>query len=63
MCQEGKIYFSGKLKQNCLKVEVSVLPNGIAAHCLAHFPDSTADVTIMNKNLCAHKKLSKKAPQ
>ena len=47
--EEGKRYFSGKHKLYGYKVEVSVLPNGLAIGCSDHYPGSVADIDIMRK--------------
>ena len=52
--QEGKVYFSGKQKLSGLKVEVSVLRNGLAIECTKHYPGSTADVEIFYQNVNFH---------
>ena len=52
--QEGKKYFSGKHKLYGYKMEVSVLPIGIAVHCNSHYPGSVADIDIFYKNADFH---------
>ena len=52
--EEGKKYDSGKHKVYGYKVEVSVLPIGIAVHCTDHYPGSIADIEIFYKNLDFH---------
>ena len=52
--EEGKKYYSGKHKLYGYKVEVSVLPIGIAVHCTDHYPGSIADIDIFYKNLDFH---------
>lgn len=58
--QEGKIFFSGKHKLYGLKVEVSVLPNGLAAFCSPHYPGSKSDISIMHDMENEHQSASKK---
>lgn len=61
MMEEGQIYFSGKHKLYGVKVEVSVLPNGIAVGCTNHFPGSVSDFEILQRNLEWHRcKLNKR---
>ena len=52
--QEGKKYFCGKHKLYGYKVEVSVLPIGLAVHCNSHYPGSVADIDIFYKNADIH---------
>lgn len=52
--QEGKLYFSGKHKLYGYKVEVSVLPNGLAIGCSKHYPGSVSDFDIFRKMLTFH---------
>ena len=52
--QEGKKYFSGKHKLYGYKVEVCVLPIGIAVHCTSHYPGSVEDIDIFYKNADFH---------
>ena len=52
--QEGKAYFCGKHKLYRLKVEVSVLRNGLAIECTKHYPGSTADAEIFYQNVNFH---------
>ena len=47
--QEGKICFSRKHKLNGYKVEVCVLPTGIATAFSKHYPGSIHDFTIFTK--------------
>lgn len=42
--QEVKKYFSGKHKLYGYKLEVFVLPNGLAIGCSTHYPGSVAEV-------------------
>ena len=59
--EEGKKFYSGKHKLYGYKVEVSVLPIGIAVDCTDHYPGSIADIDIFYNNLEYHKSaLSKK---
>ena len=57
---EGKIFFSGKHKLYGLKVEVSVLPNGLAMSCSDHFPGSISDLEIIQRRQDWHKRRSRK---
>ena len=47
--EEGNKYFSGKHKQYGYKVEVSVLPNGLALCCSEHEPGSVFDLTLFQR--------------
>lgn len=58
--QEGKLYFSGKHKLYGLKVEVAVLPNGLAISCSPHYPGSVSDFEIVQRQRELHEKLLKK---
>lgn len=58
--QEGKIYYSGKHKLYGLKVEMSVLPNGLAIMCSESFPGSTSDISIMSRRAIVHMDQTKK---
>ena len=59
--EEGKKFYSGKHKIYGYKVEVSVLPIGIAVDGTDHYPGSIADIDIFYNNLEYHKSaLSKK---
>ena len=58
---ESKLYFSGKHKLYCLKIEASVYPSGEACQWTKVYPDSTADVTIFRKHLDYHKKSIRKS--
>ena len=51
---EGKKYYSGKHKLYGFKVEVSVLPTGIATQCTEHFPGSVSDIDIIFRNRTFH---------
>jgi hypothetical protein len=52
---------SGKHKLYGLKVEVSVLPNGMAINCSRHHPGSHSDIDIFRQNFKFHQnKLRKK---
>lgn len=59
--QEGKLYFSGKHKLYGLKVEVSVLPTGIAKACSEHYPGSVSDFEIIQRQREFHAKALKKS--
>lgn len=48
--QEAKKDFSGKHHLYGKKVEVSVLPNGLALGCTKHFPGATSDIDIFMSN-------------
>lgn len=52
--EEAKKFFSGKHKLYGFKVEVSVLPNGLAANTTRHYPGSVADIEICRKNMGFH---------
>ena len=54
--EEGKAYYSGKHKLYGLKVEVSVLPVGLAINCTRSYPGSYADIDIFRRNMDFHKK-------
>ena len=58
--QEGKRYFSGKHKLNGFKVEMCVLPPGIAIDCTGHYPGSVSDLEIFKENIRFHKRSLKK---
>lgn len=58
--QEGKVFFSGKHKLYGLKVEVSVLPNGLATFCSSHYPGSKSDISIMHDMAIDHENALKK---
>ncbi|RHY07221.1 hypothetical protein DYB25_010653 [Aphanomyces astaci] len=61
---EKKTYFSGKHSQYGHKVEVSVLPNGFAINCTAHYKGSVSDKAIFDDNLEFHvSALSKQATE
>lgn len=51
---EGKKYFSGKQKLYEFKVEISVLPNRIAANCTENVPGSVSDMDIIYRNRLSH---------
>ena len=59
--QEGKLFFSGKHKLYGIKVEVSVLPNGIALGCTNHYPGSVSDFEIIQRNREWHRSKSRKS--
>lgn len=48
--EEGKAYFSGKHKLYGYKVEVSVLPNGMAIGATRHYPGAVSDLRICQEN-------------
>lgn len=52
---EGKNYFSGNHKACGYKMDVSVLPNGVAIGCTVHNPASISDIDKFQKNLAFHK--------
>ena len=57
---EGKVFFSGKHHLYGLKVEVSVLPTGLAINCTDHARGSVADIEIFRSNMDFHRnKLAK----
>ena len=58
--EEGKKYFSGKHKQYGYKVEVSVLPNGLALCCSEHEPGSVSDLTLFQRIQYLHTKQLRK---
>ena len=47
--EEGKRFYSGKHKLYGYKVEVSVLPNGLAIGCTQHYPGSVSDFEIFQR--------------
>ncbi|ETV67620.1 hypothetical protein H257_16216 [Aphanomyces astaci] len=51
---EKKSYYSGKHSLYGHKVEVSVLPNGLAINCTKHYKGSVADKSIFDDNLEFH---------
>ena len=53
--REGKTYFSGKHKLYGYKVEVCVLPTGIATAFSKHYPGSIHDFAIFTKRHHVHK--------
>ena len=61
--EESKLYFSAKHKLNGLKVEVSVLANGLAIGSSLHRPGSISDLTIFREAFEWHKTASKKSPE
>ena len=68
--QEGKKYYSGKHKQYGYKMEVSVLPNGMAIQwhsqvgCSKHEPVSVSDLTLFQRMQYFHnKQLQKKGKE
>ncbi len=60
--QEAKKYFSGKYKLYGYKLEVSVMPNGLAAMCSGHYPGSVSDIDIFSDMIANHKEAIKKRP-
>ena len=58
--EEGKKYVSGKHKQYGYKVEVSVLPNGLALCCSEHELGSVSDLTLFQRMQYLHTKQLKK---
>ena len=58
--QEGKIYYSGKDKLYGIKVEMSVMPNGLAIGCSDHYPGSVSDLEIIQRMQEWHKQRSRK---
>lgn len=58
--EEGKRYYSGKHKLYGYKVEVSVLPNGLAAGSTLHYPGSVSDLEILQRNKDWHLRESSK---
>ena len=54
--QEGETYFSGKHKLYGYKVEVFLLPTGIATAISKHYPGSIHDFTIFTRQHHAHKR-------
>ena len=58
--QEGKIFFSGKHKLYGIKVEVCVLPNGLAINCSNHYPGSVSDFEIIQRRKDVHEKILKR---
>jgi len=59
--QEAKVFYSGKHKLYGYKVEVSVLPIGIAISCTSHYPGSYADLEIFRRNIEFHQTILKKS--
>ena len=57
---EGMRYFSGKHKLYGPKVEVSVLPIGLAIGCTEHYPGSVSDLDIFRRNRPFHEEASKR---
>lgn len=47
--REEEVTFSGEHKLYGYKLEMSVLPNGLAIGCSTHYPGSVADVDIFYK--------------
>lgn len=47
---EGKRHFSGKKKMYGCKVEVSVVPTGLAIGCVEHYPGSVSDLENFRRN-------------
>ena len=58
--EEVKKYFSGKHKLYGFKVEVSVLPNGLAISASVYYPGSVADIEIMRHMMVFHDDALKK---
>ena len=58
---ESRAYFLGKHKLYCLKVEVSVYPNGEACDWTVPEPGAKADVTIFRENIKFHKMSTRKS--
>lgn len=58
--EEGKLYYSGKHKLYGLKVEVAVLPNGMACWASKHYGGSVADIEIFHRNKAQHFKMLRK---
>ena len=56
----GKIFFSGKHKLYRVKVEVCVVPNGLAINCCNHYPGIVSDFEIVQRRKDMHEKLLKK---
>ncbi|ETO77538.1 hypothetical protein F444_07280, partial [Phytophthora nicotianae P1976] len=48
--KERGAYYSAKHHLHGYKVEVSVLPNGLALNCTAHYPGREADIQILRNN-------------
>ncbi|KAK1932496.1 hypothetical protein P3T76_012080 [Phytophthora citrophthora] len=48
--KERSAYYSAKHHLHGYKVEVSVLPNGLAIYCTDHYPGSEADIEVFRKN-------------
>ncbi|ETW07079.1 hypothetical protein H310_03152 [Aphanomyces invadans] len=59
---EFKPFYSQKHHMYGLKVEVSVLPIGLAINCSRHHGGNTADITIFKENMDFHIVASKKQP-
>ena len=57
---EGKLFFSGKHKLYGVKVEVGVLPNGLAISCSGHYPGSVSDFEILQRRRSIHTDLIQK---
>ena len=60
--QEAKKYFSGKHKLYGYKLEVSVMPNELAAMCSRDYPGSVSDIDIFNYMIANHQEEIKKRP-
>lgn len=58
--QEGKVYFIGKHKLYVYKVEMFVLPVGLAINCTAHYARSVSDLEMFQRNKSFHKVATKK---
>ena len=52
---ERSEFYSAKHKQHGFKVEVSVLPNGLAINCTDHYRGSFSDITIFRRNMEFHR--------
>lgn len=58
--KKGKKYYSSKHKLYAYKVEISVLPNGLAVSCCKHYPGSISDLEIMRRMRRIHEKYLRK---
>lgn len=57
---EGKAYFSGNHKLYRYRVEVFVLPSGLAVGCRAHYSGPAADLEMFGENKAFYEEESKK---
>lgn len=57
---EGKVYFPGNNILYDLKVEISVLTNGLAMLCSKNYHGSVSDLRIMSEIRDAHLEFTKK---